>query len=112
MQNKYPHLEDVPSLYTAMKADQDKTTQRSEIQPDEYTKSIDMPPPLHVSTTWPTISELYAHIAEAAMVPSSAFPKSDEPPVDRTNLFLSIGAVAAVSIAVVMIWRRASANSS
>jgi Ras family protein T1 len=32
---KYPHLDQIPAVYTAMKADLDKTMQRCEQQPDE-----------------------------------------------------------------------------
>ena len=46
MRTKYPHLDDLPSVYTALKADKDKTTQRSELQPDEYTSSLNMSAPL------------------------------------------------------------------
>ncbi|KAG9249678.1 P-loop containing nucleoside triphosphate hydrolase protein [Emericellopsis atlantica] len=40
MRAKHPHLDELPSIYTGLKADKDKTTQRSELQPDEYTASL------------------------------------------------------------------------
>jgi Ras family protein T1 len=53
-------------VYTAMKADQDKTMQRCEQQPDEYTSALKMAPPLHVSATWNSISELFVHVRVSA----------------------------------------------
>ncbi|KAL5001549.1 hypothetical protein BDV10DRAFT_182448 [Aspergillus recurvatus] len=76
---KYTHLEELPSVYIALKADLDRTTQRAEHQPHEYTALLSMPsPPLHVSVTWNSIQEVFVHIAEAAMEPSTAFPRSEE----------------------------------
>ncbi|KAJ6160926.1 hypothetical protein N7470_004322 [Penicillium chermesinum] len=76
---KYPHLEELPSVFIALKADLDRTTQRAEYQPHEYTAMLNMPsPPLHASVTWNSIQEVFVHIAEAAMEPSSVFPRSEE----------------------------------
>ena len=96
----------------ALKADQDKTTQRSDLQPDEYTHAQNMAAPLHVSVTWSSISELFVQLAEAATFPSTAFPKSDEEPADRTNLYIALGATACAAAAFVIIWRRAAATGS
>jgi Ras family protein T1 len=63
LRKKYPHLDDLPAVYTALKADQDKTMQRCEVQPDEYTSALNMAAPLHVSTTWSSISELFVHVS-------------------------------------------------
>ena len=107
LRTRYPKLDDLPAVYVALKADNDKTTQRSELQPDEYTSSLKMSPPLHVSVTWQSISELFVHIAEAATYPSTAFPKQEEGP-DRTNLYIALGAVICAGAAFVVIWRRAT----
>ncbi|KAA6413546.1 MAG: mitochondrial Rho GTPase 1 [Lasallia pustulata] len=106
---KFPQLDDLPSLYVALKADLDKTTQRSEVQPDEYTAGLKMNAPLHVSVTRQSILELFVQIAEAATWPSTAFPKNDEEGPDRTNLYIALGAVICAGAAFVVIWRRASA---
>lgn len=111
LRERYPHLDDLPSIYVALKADLDKTTQRSEMQPDQYTVTLMMNAPLHVSVTWNSISELFVTLAEAAANPSTAFPKSEEEPPDRTSLYIAIGATACAAIAAVMIWRRTTANS-
>jgi Ras family protein T1 len=63
LRKKYPHLDALPAVYTALKADEDKTMQRCELQPDEYTSALRMPPPLHVSATWSSISELFVHVS-------------------------------------------------
>ncbi|KAI8631129.1 EF hand associated-domain-containing protein [Xylariaceae sp. FL1651] len=111
LRKRYPHLDDLPSIYTALKADRDKTTQRCELQPDQYTSSLMMGTPVHVSVTWNSIGELFIALAEAAMNPSTAFPKSEEPPPDRTSLYLALGATTCAAVAAFMIWRR-STNSN
>ncbi|KAI9712751.1 MAG: ERMES complex Ca(2+)-binding regulatory GTPase gem1 [Bogoriella megaspora] len=94
LRKRYHQLDSVPAVYTALKADQDKATQRSEVQPDEYTASMNMAPPLHVSVTWSSFAELFVHLAESATHPSAAMPKSAEEPADRTNLYFGAGVVA------------------
>jgi Ras family protein T1 len=106
LREKYPHLDDLPAIYTALKADLDKTTQRSEIQPDQYTIGLNMNAPLHVSVTWHSISELFVTLAEAATNPTLAFPKSEEEAPDRTGVYVALGATACALMAALMIWRR------
>ena len=106
MRTKYPHLDALPSIYTALKADKDKTTQRSELQPDQYTSSLNMSKPLHVSVTWNSLSELFVALAETATSPSLGFPRSEEDAPDRTSMYMTLGATACAAIAAVMIWRR------
>jgi Ras family protein T1 len=105
---KYPQLDELPSIYTALKADRDKTTQRCEQQPDHYTSSLNMSTPLHVSVTWNSISELFVSLAEAATNPSIAFPKTEEEAPDRSSLYLALGATACAAVAALMIWRRST----
>ncbi|CAK7267648.1 ERMES complex Ca(2+)-binding regulatory GTPase gem1 [Sporothrix epigloea] len=95
-------LDELPAVYVALKADHDKTTQRSEQQPDTYTAALRMSAPLHVSATWESISELFVSLAEAATTPSLAFPKSEEPAPDRTSLYMALGAVACAAAAAVI----------
>jgi Ras family protein T1 len=106
LRERFPQLDELPAIYTALKADQDKTMQRSEKQPDEYTMSLNMNAPLHVSVTWNSISELFVTLAEAATNPSTAFPKSEEEPPDRTGMYVALGATTCALIAALMIWRR------
>ncbi|KHE86298.1 hypothetical protein GE21DRAFT_9174, partial [Neurospora crassa] len=106
LRKRYPQLDELPAVYTALKADRDKTTQRSELQPDAYTAALNMSAPLHVSVTWNSISELFVALAEAATNPSTAFPRSEEPPADRASLYMALGATACAALAAFMIWRR------
>ncbi|ROT36274.1 mitochondrial Rho GTPase [Sodiomyces alkalinus F11] len=108
LRRRYPQLDNLPAVYTALKADRDKATQRCEQQPDEYTTALMMSAPLHVSVTWNSISELFIALAEAATHPSTAFPRSEEPPPDRTSLYLALGATACAGLAAFMIWRRST----
>lgn len=62
LRKRYPQLDGLPAVYTGLKADQDKTMQRSEEQPDKYTTSLNMAPPLHVSVTWSSISDFFVHV--------------------------------------------------
>src|SRR2546421_2469334 len=112
----YPHLEDLPSVYVALKADLDRTTQRAEHQPDEYTAEVQkMPqgPPIHTSVTWPSIQELFVTISEAALEPSTAFPRSHEEEDDGKWMRYGIvfGAVVCAGTAAVVTWRRASGGT-
>ncbi|KAF5975552.1 mitochondrial Rho GTPase 1 [Fusarium coicis] len=108
LRSKYAHLDELPSIYTALKADKDKTNQRCELQPDQYTASLNMSLPLHVSVTWGSISELFVAFADAATNPSTAFPRSNEEGPDRTSLYIALGATACAGVAALTIWRRAT----
>ncbi|KAK0667966.1 EF hand associated-domain-containing protein [Cercophora samala] len=109
LRKRYPQLDELPAIYTALKADCDKTTQRSELQPDAYTAALNMSAPLHVSVTWHSISELFVALAEAATNPSTAFPKTEEAP-DRTSLYMALGATTCAALAAFMIWRRSTSS--
>ncbi|KAI5807411.1 mitochondrial Rho GTPase 1 [Peziza echinospora] len=105
LRNRYPQLDELPAIYAATKADLDKTTQRSEMQPDVYTRELGMTAPLHVSSTWNSISELFVTIADAALQPSAAYPKLEDEPVDRTNLYIWSG-VAVAAVSMYFMWKR------
>lgn len=110
LRTQYGHLDDLPALYVALKADRDKTMQRGEVQPEDYTGGLGMNKPLHVSVTWASISELFVRIAEAAMWPATAFPKSEEGGtdggLDRMSLYMALGATVCAGAAFLAIWRR------
>lgn len=110
LHERYPKLDELPNIYVALKADLDKTTQRSDKQPDQYTASLMMNAPLHVSVTWNSISELFVTLAEAATNPGTAFPKSEEEAPDRTGLYVALGATLCAAVAAVMIWRRTTGD--
>lgn len=110
LRTQYSHLDDLPALYVALKADRDKTMQRGEVQPEDYTAGLGMNKPLHVSVTWASISELFVRIAEAAMWPATAFPKREEggadSGLDRMSLYIALGATVCAGAAFLAIWRR------
>jgi Ras family protein T1 len=112
LRSKYPHLEELPGVFLALKADLDRTTQRAECQPHEYTTRLGLPgPPLHVSVTWNSVQEVFVHIAEAAMEPSTAFPRSEEDPEGKWMAWgIALGAVVCAGAAAVVIWRRVSGS--
>lgn len=63
LRKNYPHLDELPSVFAALKADQDKAMQRSDLQPDEYTAALKMPPPRHVTVKWSSISDFFVHVS-------------------------------------------------
>ena len=106
LKKRHPQLEQLPAVYAALKADQDKTVQRSEQQPDQHTAAMSMSPPMHVSATWGSISELFVSLADSATYPSTAFPKQEEESTDRTPIYIAIGATAAATAAFFVIWKK------
>ncbi len=107
---QHAHLDNMPALFVALKADMDKSTQRGDLQPDEYTTSLGLQKPLHVSVTWGSIGEVFVQIAEAALWPGSAMPSvgsgEGEEGVDWVRWGVVGGAVVVVGAAAVGIWRR------
>lgn len=109
LRTQHPHLDGLPTLYVALKADNDKTTQRAEVQPEEYTAALGMNKPLHVSVTWASISELFVQIAEAGMWPATAFPKNEDEgkgALDRMGLYIALGATVCTAAVFLAIWKR------
>ncbi|KAK6343617.1 ERMES complex Ca(2+)-binding regulatory GTPase gem1 [Orbilia blumenaviensis] len=108
LRKNHKALDDLPCVYVALKADLDKTTQRSAVQPDQYTEEMGMPPPIHVSVRWSSVAELFVQIAEAALNPLGNFPRTEPEPVDRSSLYLAAGVTACTACAFLYIWRKAS----
>ncbi|CAN6666602.1 mitochondrial Rho GTPase 1 [Trichomonascus vanleenenianus] len=79
LRKKYPKLNSMPAVFVGLKADLDRQQQRSDMQPDAFTRSIGMPAPLHVSEYWPSsLNELFVQLAEAALTPATATPYASE----------------------------------
>ncbi|ETN39546.1 mitochondrial Rho GTPase 1 [Cyphellophora europaea CBS 101466] len=117
VRKNHPHLNDLPSVYVALKADLDRTTQRAEYQPDEYTTEVErMPqgPPIHTSVTWPSIQELFVTISEAGLEPITAYPRplEDEDNGKLLRYGIAFGAVVCAATAAVIIWKRAASGTS
>lgn len=105
MRNRYPALTHLPSVYAALKADQDRAVQRTEVQPDIYCESLNMAKPLHVSVKW-ALNDFFVHLAESCTTPSQALPKSEEDALDRTALYVGLGATLCVGVAFAWVWKR------
>lgn len=108
--SKYPALDHLPAVYAAMKADQDRAVQRTELQPDVYCEQLRMPKPLHVSVSWQSITDFFVHLAECATFPAQAFPKAseeeDKAGLQNTALYIGVGATVAVAAAFAWVWKR------
>lgn len=92
----------------ALKADLDRQQQRSDLQPDVYTRELKMPVPLHVSVQWPSaLNELFVQLAEAARNPGPSTPCFDDDE-EEFNLMPALkvaGAVCVGAITLSWIWR-------
>lgn len=107
LRKRYPALlSSIPSVYVALKADQDRAVQRTEIQPDVFCEQLKMAKPLHVSAKWTSISDFFVHLAECATYPSQALPKSEDDSVDRTTLYVGLAATIGVATAFAWVWKR------
>ncbi|KAI4109761.1 MAG: hypothetical protein LQ339_001545 [Xanthoria mediterranea] len=113
LREKYAHhLDELPLLFVATKADRDRVRQDCETQPEEYAARLGVQKPLHVSVAWESIPELFVQVAEVGLNPGSAYPKGEgEEEGDGDGLmayWVAAGAVCVVAAAVVGIWRRMS----
>lgn len=114
---KQHSLSEFPSMYVALKADLDRTVQRSEIPPDEYTSTVlRMPqgPAMHTSATWPTISELFVAVAEAGLEPINAYPRplKDEDDGQLLRYSMAFGAFVVAAGGALYIWKRVWSSGS
>jgi len=106
----HPALASIPSIYVALKADRDKTTQRGEVQPEAFCAERGMGKPVHVSATWESIGELFVRVAEVGVAPGGGMPRlegEEGEGVDVLRVGLGVGAVVAVVAVAGVIWRRA-----
>lgn len=107
LRKRYPALlSSIPSVYVALKADQDRAVQRTEVQPDLFCEQLKMAKPLHVSSKWTSIGDFFVHLAECATYPSQALPKNEDDSVDRTTLYVGLTATIGVAVAFAWVWKR------
>lgn len=106
-------LDDIPSVFAALKADLDKQQQRSDVQPESYTRDLFLGSPLHISSSWTTsLHELFIQLVDAAKMPSTATPGLETHP-DTTDLenmkhfFIAGGAITVMALFSVWIFRGA-----
>jgi len=77
LRTRFPHLNLIPTIYAATKADLDRQEQRNEVQPDSYTRQLNLLPPIHVSALWDATEDLWVQLAEAAGWPGTAVPRAE-----------------------------------
>ncbi|KAL8834600.1 MAG: hypothetical protein Q9170_003676 [Blastenia crenularia] len=112
LRQKYPHLDDLPALFVALKADQDRVTQNCEVQPEEYADQLGMQKPLHVSVAWGSVQNLFVRVAEVGLDPGSAFVRGEgrgeggEGEDGWMGWWVAVGAVGVAGAAFVGIWRK------
>ena len=100
----HSYLDNIPSVFVALKADLDRQQQRSDFLPEPYTKSLHLSPPLHISSNWlPSMNELMSHLVAAATNPRFATPGLDPEPTEPEPLLNSFnigcGAIGLMTVA-------------
>lgn len=118
LRDKYAYmLDEIPSVFVALKADLDKQQQRCDVQPENYTRDLFLNSPLHISSAWTTsLHELFIQLVDAAKLPSASTPGLESEPetTDIENikhLVMAGGAIASMCIVSVWIWRSAIQSS-
>lgn len=118
LREKYaPVLDEVPAVFVALKADLDKQEQRSDVQPENYTRDLFLSSPLHISSTWTTsLHELFIQLVDAAKMPSSCTPglERDLENSDNDNLkhlFMAGGAISVMAVVSIWIWKSSLQSS-
>lgn len=111
-------LDDVPCVFAALKADLDKQQQRSDIQPENYTRDLSLSPPSHVSSSWTaSLHEFLIQLVDAAKVPSTATPGLEPRPepnsfdINLSHVMIAGCAVSVMAVASFWIIRNALRQS-
>ncbi|GMM37300.1 ERMES complex Ca(2+)-binding regulatory GTPase [Saccharomycopsis crataegensis] len=117
LHTNYPQINECPIVFVALKADLDKQQQRSIIQPEIYTKNLQLNSPLHVSCNWPSsVLEFFLQIAEAAQNPSKYTPNIRDELVSQDDLdnfkyFVVVAStLGVVSLITAWAWKSGSRN--
>ncbi|RLV93106.1 Mitochondrial Rho GTPase 1 [Spathaspora sp. JA1] len=109
LRDKYAtSLDEIPSVFAALKADLDKQQQRCDVQPENYTRQLNLNSPLHISSSWTSsLHELFIQLVDAAKNPASATPclEKEQQKVDQEQIIPIVMAGGAIAVmAVVTIW--------
>lgn len=111
-------LDDIPSVFAALKADLDKQQQRCDVQPENYTRDLFLNSPSHISSSWTTsLHELFIQLVDAAKAPKTATPGLETHP-DTSNFdnmkpaVIGGGAILVVGILTFWIFRGAQRQST
>lgn len=112
LRQKYAgRLNEIPSVFAALKADLDKQQQRSDIQPETYTRDLLLSSPLHISSSWTSsLHELFIQLVDAAKVPASATPmlvkEANRNDMENFKHIIMAGsALSVMTLVSVWIWR-------
>ncbi|KAG7841116.1 hypothetical protein KL942_002104 [Ogataea angusta] len=103
----YPKLDSIPMVFVALKADLDKQQQRCDTQPENYTRSLFLPPPLHISSSWASsLTELLVQLVNSAAEPRSATSGLEPEPIETEGLVTPfvIGCGAVGFMVIVSVW--------
>lgn len=118
LREKYSSLlDEVPSVFVALKADLDKQEQRSDVQPENYTRDLFLSSPLHISSTWTTsLHELFIQLVDAAKMPNSFTPGLEREPENPNNenvkhIVMAGGAISLMAIVSIWIWKSSLQSS-
>lgn len=110
LSQRHPLINKIPTIIVALKADLDRQQQRFDIQPEDYTNLKFLPPPLHVSSTWPaSLNELFVQLAEVSLHPQTATPGLEpEVKTDYTsNVVMAASTVGFLGIITFSVWKMA-----
>ncbi|RCK56058.1 Mitochondrial Rho GTPase 1 [Candida viswanathii] len=107
-------LDEIPSVFVALKADLDKQQQRSDVLPENYTRDLFLNSPLHVSLNWnSSLHELFIQLVDAAKNPATSTPglklESNVEQEDMKHLIMAgttIGVMVLVSVWVLSSLRK------
>lgn len=103
----FPYLDNIPTVFVALKADLDRQQQRSDSLPEPFTKELHLPPPLHISSNWTSsMNELMSHLVGAATNPRIATPGLDQEPTEPEPFInpFTIGCGAIGFMGIVSAW--------
>jgi len=105
LRQRHPEIDKLPLVFAALKADQDRAQQRCAEQPDEYTSSLGVAAPMHVSSDWPSsLNALFVQLVEVSMHPGMATVTLPGEDTDNSILPELIGLGAAVASVVAFSW--------
>lgn len=113
LRKKYFYLlDELPSVFVAMKADLDKQHQRSYVQPENYAKQLNLDSPLHVSLNWPSsLNELFLRLIDVSKKPSLAIPnlnlESESKKYKETiHIIMASSAITLMTLVSILIWKK------
>lgn len=110
-------LQEIPCVFVALKADLDKQQQRADVQPENYTRDLNLGSPLHISSAWVTsLNELFIQLVDAATMPNLATAglkqDSDSSSDENYKQVLMVGGTLGVMVLVsCWIWKSTMQSS-